>query len=86
MHVKEKENTQPAFDSMITLFAPDLSVGTGLLHLGYGLWCIAGEDYRGPILLDHHVILDPDAQAAKALWHLLIVLTDVQPCDKTLKI
>lgn len=62
-----------------------LSLGAGLLHLADGLRCIAGEDQGSSGLLDHHVVLDPDAQAAKTLWGLVIVLADVQACDKTEK-
>lgn len=59
-----------------------LSLGAGLLHLGDGLRCFAGEDQRSSRLLDHHVVLNPDAHAAETLWRLVIVLADVQACDK----
>lgn len=64
------------------LFLPALSLGTGLLYISDGLWCITRQNQRPSLILDHHVILNPDAQAAKTLWHLVIVLADVQPCDK----
>lgn len=67
----------------LALPVPPLSLGAGLLHLGDGLRCIAGEDQRSAGLLDHHVVLDPDAQAAKTLWHQVVVLADIQAWDRT---
>lgn len=72
-----------AAGAVLALPVPPLSLGAGLLHLGDGLRCIAGEDQRSAGLLDHHVVLDPDAQAAKTLWRQVVVLADVQAWDRT---
>lgn len=80
----EKNSTLPASDaeahSLTCLSLAALSLGTGLLYISDGLWCVRGQNQRAPLVLDHHVILNPDAQAAETLRHLVIVLTDVQPC------
>lgn len=62
-----------------------LSVGTGLLYISNGLWCFTGQNQGASFVLDYHVILNPDAQASEMLWHLVIVLTEVQPCDNRRK-
>lgn len=85
-NMKKKKRTRPSSDAAaLALPVPPLSLGAGLLHLGDGLRCIAGEDERSAGLLDHHVVLDPDAQAAETLWRQVVVLTDVQAWDRTEK-
>lgn len=59
-----------------------LSLGTGLFYISDGLWRFAGQNQGASLVPDHHVILDSDAQATETLWHLVVVLTDVQTCDK----
>lgn len=63
------------------LFLPALSLGTGLLYISNGLWCTTRQNQRVSLILDHYIILNPDAQAAEMLWYLVIVLIDVQSCD-----
>lgn len=81
----EKWCVLPAVDavghSVTCLSLPALSLGTGLLYISDGLWCIRGQNQRASLVLDHHVVLNPDAQAAETLRCLVVVLADVQPCD-----
>lgn len=77
----EKHSTPPDIDAVAHLVTcpslPALSLGTGPLYIGDGLWCVRGQNQRASLVSDHHVILNPDAQAAETLWHLVIVLADV---------
>lgn len=78
-----KHGTLPAIGTvahLVTCLSPlALSLGTSLLYISDGLWCVTGQNQRTPLVSDHHVILDSDAHATETLWHLVIVLADVQP-------
>lgn len=77
----EKHSTPPAIEAVAHLVTclslPALSLGTGLLYIGDGLWRVRGQNQRASLVSNHHVILNPDAQAAETLWHLVIVLANV---------
>lgn len=83
METVKKDSTLPAIDAEAQsgLSLPALSLGTGLLDISDGLWCVTGQNERASLVSDDHVILNPDPQAAETLWHLVVVLADVQPCD-----
>ncbi len=76
-----KHSTLPNKDAVAHLYTClsllALSLGTGLLYISDGLWCVTGQNQRIPLVSDHHVILNPDAHATETLWHLVIVLADV---------
>jgi len=61
---------------------PALPRGAGLLYVTDGLWRVTGQNQRASHVPNHHVVLDPDAQAAETLRHLVVVLADVQPCGR----
>lgn len=61
--VKSIEITAQAISAVV------LSLGTGLLNISNYLWCILRQNQRASIVLDHHVVFDPDSQAPEALWY-----------------
>lgn len=79
----EKHGTPAAVGAVAHLVTclslPALSLGAGMLYISDGLWCVTGQNQRTSLVSDHHVVLNPDTQAAETLWHLVIVLADVQP-------
>lgn len=81
METVEKDSTLPAIDaeaqSVACLSLPALSLGTGLLDISDGLWCVTGQNERASLVSDDHVILNPNPEAAETLWHLVVVLADV---------
>lgn len=81
METVEKHSTRPAIPavahSVTSLSLSVLSLGTGLLYISDGLWCVTGQNQRASLVLDHHVILNPDAQSAETLWHLVVFLADI---------
>lgn len=72
----ENHSTLSAID---TVAQSALSLGTGPLYISNGLRCVRRQNQRASLVLDHHIILNPDTHAAETLWGLLIVLGDVQP-------
>lgn len=84
--LEKKHRTLPAIYTVAHLVTclslAALSLSTGLLYISNGLGRARGQDQRSSLVLDHHIILNPDPQPAKTLWSLLIVLADVQPCDQ----
>lgn len=82
----KKHSTLPSVSSVAHLVTclslPALSLGTGLLYICNGLWRVRGQNQGASLFSDHNIVLNPDAQATETRRCLVVVLADVQTCDK----